>query len=93
MAVIRENVIEQVVMSCRVFGMEVERALLGTALATIRGWRKEGAVRALLQPTGRNRLCQELFAANGFLRRDDETWEAPAELTLYLPAHMRLEPA
>jgi hypothetical protein len=64
--------------------------MLGTALATIRGWRAEGAVRARLQQTGRNQLCQELFAANGFLRLDDETWEAPAELSLYLPAHMRL---
>lgn len=89
-AVIRGTVIEQVVMSCRVFGMGVEQALLGTALATIRSWGKPGAVRGLLRETGRNRLCLELFSAHGFVRMDEESWEAPESLALFLPAHMQV---
>lgn len=89
-AVIRGTAIEQVVMSCRVFGMGVEQALLGTALATIRSWGKPGAVRGLLRETGRNRLCLELFSANGFVQADAESWEAPEGLALFLPAHMQI---
>ncbi len=63
---IKENVIEQAVLSCRVFGLGIEQALLGYSLELI--FEKYDFVLALFKDTGKNFTCRDYFINNGFTK-------------------------
>ncbi len=57
--------IEQFVMSCRVLGLDIERAALSAAIGLARA-RGAGTIRAIMQPTKENRVSQDVFLKAGF---------------------------
>ena len=74
--------IEQFVMSCRVFGLQVERSVLNV----LRELRPEIS-QARLVETPKNGPCREVYAQAGWTR-DGETWTAgPIQL---LPPHVSM---
>lgn len=84
--VIRGNTIEQFVMSCRIFGMDVEHACVAVAVKTMRS-NGTGVIRASLRDTGKNRVCLDLYKELGFVLEADDVWSfAPA--SLMIPEHI-----
>ncbi|MHB1601591.1 MAG: HAD-IIIC family phosphatase [bacterium] len=63
---IKDNVIEQAVLSCRVFGLGIEQALLSYALELI--LKKYDFALAYFKDTGKNFTCRDYFKNNGFTR-------------------------
>jgi len=68
-AIIRERTIEQIVLSCRMFGLGVETALLSYI------GRMQLAQQALLIDTGRNKGCASFYRDHGMSERDGK-WVA-----------------
>ena len=64
-AVLRENSVDQFVMSCRVFGLEIEQ----TAMAEIcrRSRDKYHRLEAVFRQTEANAVCQEFYRRSGFI--------------------------
>ena len=74
--------IEQLVMSCRVFGMAVEQAVIADHC------RRAPAglpIVATLTDTGRNRLCHSLWSDLGFTKAEDGHWHLPRARADALP--------
>jgi FkbH-like protein len=71
-AVIRNNTIQQTVLSCRVFGLGAELGLLSFAAEQV--LRSHSLVHALLADTGRNFACHGTFAALGFEGGGSGVW-------------------
>ncbi len=67
-AVIHDGIIEQVVMSCRVFGLGVEVALLNYVMTRLLAGHDE--VKAFSKITERNVTCRNYFPDAGFYVRD-----------------------
>ena len=78
----------QYVMSCRVFGMELERAAIALAVAQLRR-AGEIDVIATVQPTGKNQLTVDLFEKLGFIVDgtfgDAQAWRLPATMAVSMP--------
>lgn len=90
-AVVSRNCIEQFVMSCRVFGMDVEIAIL----ARILEFMTEGGtaeIAARLVPTDRNKLCLGLYKNCGFRDLGNGLWVSESGNHLAVPAHVQAEP-
>lgn len=84
---VRDNSIEQFVMSCRVLGLDVEKAVLSRVLGTFRD-RGAGAIRATLKETVANFPCRTLYSDNGFIQ-NGQTWTMKlAETKLATPSHV-----
>ncbi len=79
--------IEQVVMSCRVFGLEVEAAVIAQLVATLRGPASRRTIKAVLTPTAANAPCRTLYADAGFVARG-EIWVLPPGRSPAIPAHV-----
>jgi len=62
--------IEQFVMSCRVLGLEIEKAALSAAIGLARA-NGSRSIRALMQPTKENRVSQDVYLKAGFTPEDD----------------------
>ncbi|WP_420210577.1 HAD-IIIC family phosphatase [Burkholderia aenigmatica] len=62
--IIRDSIIEQVVMSCRVFGLGVETAVLNFVMTKLLSEHAE--VKAIYNETERNAACRNYFAGSGF---------------------------
>jgi FkbH-like protein len=75
-AIVRGNVIEQVVMSCRVFGLGIETALLERVLRSI-AIENGDAARAKFVTTGKNKTCASFYRDHGFTE-DEGQWHAGA---------------
>lgn len=73
LALLRGNVIAQVVLSCRVFGLGIETALLAEAVRRIQA---AGPLefQGHYTPTGRNDACRDFWALHGC------TWDADAQV-------------
>lgn len=82
--------IEQLVLSCRVFGMGVEQTLLALALQHIAASFGETQVTGRMVDTGKNRLAHELFAKAGLTQVEPGIWRAPLPA---LPPEVRQVPA
>jgi len=82
-AIARGSVLEQLVMSCRVVGLEVEIAVIGAITA---GFAAPAAAR--LVETDANFLCRDLFARCGFTAAEGE-WRLAAPGAVPRPAHIR----
>lgn len=76
----RDGHVEQFVMSCRVFGLQLEQA----ALALLHG-QMQSAMSAVLIDTDRNGPCRQVYRVGGWTQ-DRDRWMAPA--TLSMPAHI-----
>lgn len=70
-AMIKGGEIEQLVMSCRVFGLGVEQELMRSVIER-RAGTESGAIRGRLIDTGKNKLCSNLFAEFDFEREGDD---------------------
>ncbi|MDR3508717.1 MAG: HAD-IIIC family phosphatase [Caulobacteraceae bacterium] len=82
---VRPGVIDQVVMSCRVVGLDVETAVLAALQARLG---PQSSLRATVRETVANRLARDLFERCGW-RRDGEDWiSAPG---LAVPSHVLLD--
>jgi FkbH-like protein len=71
-AIVRGTASVQVVMSCRVFGLGLETALLSSVVGGILG-SDHGFATASFQATGKNNTCATYFKDHGFLE-DGEGW-------------------
>ena len=89
-AICRGSEILQYVMSCRVFGMELERTAIALASGHIR--RTAAAdVTASLSPTGRNQLTQNLFQRLGFEPDGgDGRWRLATGTDIAIPDHVEM---
>jgi HAD superfamily phosphatase (TIGR01681 family) len=70
LALIKENAIEQAVLSCRVFGLGIEYGLLRYALDFI--FKKYDSASALFNDTGKNFTCRGYFEKCGFKKDEAE---------------------
>jgi FkbH-like protein len=89
-AVVRDEVLEQVVMSCRVFGLGVERTCLALAIREIkkRGFAK---IKGRLNDTGKNALSLRYFEEAGFWYLESENvWIAPVT-GVSIPEHVSVD--
>lgn len=68
LALIKENTIEQVVLSCRVFGLGIEYGLLRYALDSI--FKQYDSASALFNDTGKNFTCRGYLERCGFAKDD-----------------------
>jgi FkbH-like protein len=81
------DTIEQFVMSCRVFGLEIEKACLALACEAVAS-RGAVAIKGKIKASGKNVLSMTVFENEGFGRVDDNTWSAPSDLGLAVPGHI-----
>lgn len=65
-AVVLDTKIIQVVMSCRVFGLGIETALLHTVMQDIRKREVQPAISALAKDSGRNASSKDFFSRHNF---------------------------
>jgi FkbH-like protein len=81
--------IEQMVMSCRVVGLDVEIAAMA---AILRRMREAGAdaVSTRLIETDANLLCRNLFERCGFTAEPDGAWVSRPQDALAVPAHIAM---
>lgn len=70
---LKSNIIEQVVLSCRVFGMDIEIVMAHEAVRTIMNF--SNVIRANLILTGKNHSCLNYFERLGFIKINDTIWE------------------
>jgi FkbH-like protein len=88
---VRQNCIDHLVMSCRVFGLGVEDALLATIAHQLRS---DGATLMFgrLQPTDANALSRQLYPRHGFTEVDGNPglWVRPLAEALTFPDHVFL---
>jgi FkbH-like protein len=82
--------IEQMVMSCRVVGLDVEIAVMAEIL---RRMRRTGTSRitARLVETDANLLCRNVFERAGFTADGEDTWISQTQTTATSPAHIKIE--
>ena len=83
------RMIEQLVLSCRVFGMGIERTLLAHALQTI-SEAGHSVAEARLQATARNAPCLPLLPASGFAQTEEGLWRRAVEPALANGRHAAL---
>ncbi len=74
-AIVRGSEIRQIVMSCRVFGLGIELALISEAMKVIRDGRTSEEVLARFIDTGKNKTCVAFYISNSFIQSSDpEIW-------------------
>jgi FkbH-like protein len=83
-AVVAAGRIDQFVMSCRVLGLDVEKAVLAALSARLANG---GDLSARLDETEANRPCRDLYARCGF-RQDGDYWIKPRAYTVEAPPHV-----
>lgn len=88
---LEDGCIEQMVMSCRALGLNLEDALLAH-LARAAGVNRS-RLRARLVHTEANLACRSLYARNGFTRapEDSTLWLREQPTLLRVPAHVRIQ--
>lgn len=88
--------IVQFVMSCRVLGMDVEKAALAYLCARIREGRPAAAITATLVETSANGPCRDVFARTGFTRLpaggDGPAFRLAPDQDVVVPAHVAVTP-
>jgi FkbH-like protein len=78
LAVILGDEIVQIVLSCRVFGLSLESALLWRVLEIIRSKHSYTEVKAQFLDTGKNKTCSAFYPSNGFVEisGSDGYWQS-----------------
>ena len=72
-AIISGDTILQIVLSCRVFNLGIETAMLNKVIGRILNSGFQN-VRGLLNETGKNSSCMNFYYDNGFIKDDDSAW-------------------
>ena len=87
--IVRAGRIEQMVMSCRVVGLDVEIAAIADILRLMR---RSGAeiVTSRLVETEANLLCRTLFQRCGFTASDGNVWSSAPETAPTVPMHISM---
>jgi FkbH-like protein len=80
------DMIEQFVMSCRVFGLEIEKACLALACE-----KSEGKIKGKIKASGKNTLSMPLFQNRGFAEVGEGVWVFEGKPTLSVPDHISVE--
>ena len=75
--IVQDAAILQMVMSCRVVGLDVELAMVGEVLRDLRA-AGVSEVSALAAETDANKLSRDLWARAGFVQ-DGEAWRSPGD--------------
>jgi predicted enzyme involved in methoxymalonyl-ACP biosynthesis len=81
----KNDEIVQVVLSCRVFGLEAENIIDATAVNTI--LKNHGKVSATIVDTGRNSTCHDFYRSIGFREAGDHF---EIDHNIDYPAHIRI---
>ena len=81
--------IRQFVMSCRVFGLDVEAAVLSSLVAELRAQDPARPLSATLTHTKSNMPCRAVYETAGFVG-DGDRWTLAADQSPSIPAHVRL---
>jgi FkbH-like protein len=84
------NRISQFVLSCRVFGMEVEHACIMVARRYIEN-NKFDTVEASLVETSKNKLCLNIYRDTGFEMANEGLWIAQSKVGTGFPKHISIE--
>jgi FkbH-like protein len=84
-----DKTIEQFVMSCRVFGMEVEKACIAIVFRRLTN-STYSAVDGKIQATGKNLLSADIFRQNGFNELSEGLWRSIPGLDLSPPPHISI---
>lgn len=86
--------VEQLVLSCRVFGMGVEQTMLALCLRQIAAQCGETEVTGPLLDTGKNRLAHDIFAQVGMVQVENGVWRGQltgvTDAACTIPAHVTL---
>ena len=87
---VKHACIEQMVMSCRVLGLQLEDAFLARIARSAAAYGVR--VRARLCHTESNTPCRSLYSRNGFIKtaEDPTWWVSGQEQNLRVPAHVNL---
>jgi FkbH-like protein len=85
-AILQENRIEQFVMSCRVFGLEVEKAVIAELSQRMQG----EPIIGRLKQTEANLPARDLYARCGFSENGDD-WIRPPGKHIEMPSHVELK--
>jgi FkbH-like protein len=85
---VKDAVIEQWVMSCRVIGYDIEQAVMSVIVQALRG-ANAIAVTGVLVETEANLACRSLFE-NAHFRRMQTGWVLEASELLTIPSHITL---
>lgn len=88
-AMLQGSEIIQVVLSCRVFGLGLETALLCRALSSLPVRREGGMVSALLADSGKNKTCAAFYGEHGFRESGPDTGVWLLERSPEWPAWVR----
>jgi FkbH-like protein len=87
--------IVQLVMSCRVLGMDIEQYALAQVVKQLRAEFPGGRIGAVVRATGDNAVCRDIFVKSGFRLAGREETEVRFEIgptdTLAEPAHVAME--
>jgi predicted enzyme involved in methoxymalonyl-ACP biosynthesis len=81
------DTIEQFVMSCRVFGKEIEKAGVTIACKAIAS-SGAGAIRGKIKATDKKLLSMTVYADNGFLYAGDGVWTLAEKRDVEVPEHI-----
>ncbi len=86
-AIIRDNAIEQFVMSCRVFGLDIEIAVISEIERTLTG---SPRLEAHYQETAANSLCRDFYRRAGF-SESSGMWIKESRMISDLPDHIAVQ--
>ena len=93
-AMVSGATVEQLVLSCRVFGMGVQQTMLALCLQKIAAHHGEKVVAGRVLYTGKNRLAHDIFARVGMVKAEDGIWRGPpsglSDIARAIPAHVTL---
>ncbi|MBK3773821.1 HAD-IIIC family phosphatase [Azospirillum brasilense] len=85
---ITENIVQQFVLSCRVFGMEVEKFGISAAMKYISdsGFYE---VQGKISPTEKNKISQNIFHNNEFNEIENGVWRKDIRKGIFYPSHIK----
>ncbi len=81
------DTIEQFVMSCRIFGLDVERACLAIACETVAASGVK-TIKGRIKPSAKNLLSLAIYRQEGFAETGDGLWTKSADRIGGVPAHI-----
>jgi FkbH-like protein len=84
---VKGSYIVQWVMSCRVLGYDIERAVMSALLPSLNG--RGESITGVLINTSANQPCRSLYSNCGFEQRGEE-WVLPPGVTINAPAHVSI---
>lgn len=88
---VSENYIEQFALSCRVFGMDVEIAIVARTVEAMRQ-SVDSEIVAKLVPTEKNKLCLSVYKSCGFNDGGNGLWRIDTTRHVVVPPHIRAGP-